>query len=309
MKTNRKMSEEMPFPNPGVHEGVGEREYHALDVCSASRLKILHRSTPAHLRYELDNRKRDSGAMRTGRALHALVLEGEKCFAERFHVGAPINKSMLDKVARSEDAEYSTMSKAFLCHEQLVGKPLLRTPDAEDIRAMANAIVASKAAMGLIRMCSRRELTLIGDVHGVRCKGRLDGYCDEGIIVDIKTVGRGAGRVEFERSIGDLGYGISMTMYDHLAVANDLKAGHGSVFIAVESEPPHCVAIYEMRKSDMLLYEQILPTLIERYGACCVTNHWPGWPDEVQEIGLPAYQHDRLDREVNDVQITEGSNV
>src|SRR5438552_94275 len=60
---------------PGTYLNIPARDYHALDACSASRLKDMRRSV-AHCRWSMDNGK-SSPSMVVGSALHAMRLEPE----------------------------------------------------------------------------------------------------------------------------------------------------------------------------------------------------------------------------------------
>lgn len=266
------------IPENGVYENVPEDVYHGWDLCSYSRLKVLATKTPAHLRMVLDS-QRDTPAMRVGTALHRLVLEGREALESAFAVGGPIN----EKTGKP----YGADTQRFAMWEAEQGKPVLSLDQMHQVESMAAAIGRSTAATGLLAQCPRRELSMIGSLHGQRVKARGDAYGD-GMLLDIKTTGRGAGRADFERTIGSLGYGLQSAVYANVAWDVGLPVDD-FVFIVVESEPPYDVGVYRIDDEVIDLYEQALPRLLERYADCVSRNHWPGTDDEVQRVGIPLW--------------------
>jgi exodeoxyribonuclease VIII len=284
---------------PGIHKGIPERDYHALDLCSASRLKVLHATTPMHLRQQLDAGEQDSASMRIGSALHCRTLEGPAEYAKRYAIGGPINP----KTGRP----FGSDTKAHQEWALSQGRPTLTYDEDEQVTAMAAAIWAHPSAALLLKACKDRELTVVGELHGTMCKARIDahGTVDgAGVIVDIKTTARGAGPEDFQRAIGGFGYGLQAALYEALAAKAGLPVGH-FVFIAVESAAPYAVAAYRLKNEVMVLYEQVLPRLLETYTACAASGRWNGWPDDVVEIGLPGWTRSTLEREVNATEVRD----
>lgn len=271
----------------GIIRDMPEDEYHAIDRCSYSRLKVLASKTAAHLRRELDT-PRDTPAMRVGSALHCLVLEGREAYADAYAVGGPVNP----KTGRP----YGVETAAYAEWEASIGKPVLTARHSEQVEGMAAAILSHPGAAGLLGLCPDRELTLLATLHGQPCKARADAY-GEGIILDIKTTGRGAGRAEFERTIGSMGYGIQSAFYGCVAYACGLPV-EGFCFIVVEDEPPYGVACYRMLDEVVVLYEQLLPPLLERYGDCVASGKWPGYADGVQDVGVPGWLRRAIEEKV-----------
>ncbi len=76
---------------PGLYLGMPAKAYHAMDLCSSSRLRTLSQETPLHLLHELRHPTEETIEMRIGTALHTLVLEGDEAFAARYAIGGPIN--------------------------------------------------------------------------------------------------------------------------------------------------------------------------------------------------------------------------
>ncbi len=161
--------------------------------------------------------------------------------------------------------------------------------DGERIRMMSNAIWAHPDASDLLRQCKEREISIVGELHGTLCKGRVDAYgeANGGTMLDIKTTSRGCSPDAFERMVSERGYDIQCGIYEALLAAHSRPVRH-CIFIAVETEPPFAVACHRLKNSTLALMEQYVPTLIERYTRCVQTNEWPGWG--LHDVGLSGWR-------------------
>lgn len=288
------MSDSTTTLGPGLHAGIPAKQYHAMNLCSASRLRTLSNLTPLHLRHELDSgEERASLEMRMGTALHTLVLEGDEAFAAQYAIGGPINEAT-GKPFGSATNKFAEWQSQQMLKRGVVD--CFNHYDGEAIRRMANAIWAHEDAARFLRACRERELTVVGELHGTMCKGRIDGYGvldGEEIVIDLKTTSRETSPTAFERVIAEKGYDIQASMYEHLLFAHQRPVKH-TIFIAAESEPPYAVACYRMRNDTLTLMEQYLPLLIEQYTACDRGNDWPGWG--THEVGLPGWRVQQINR-------------
>lgn len=74
-----------PKIEPGIYSPamLTNAEYHGGELVTKSKLDLIERS-PAHLKYQLDNPREETKALRIGKALHCAVLEPEVFLQEYF---------------------------------------------------------------------------------------------------------------------------------------------------------------------------------------------------------------------------------
>lgn len=101
------------FPEPGIYFDMPEEDYHAIHAVSASGLKRFSASSMdywANSVLNLDYEERQRDWLDFGKATHALVLEGEKAYRERYVL--ELDQSDFDRLI-SGDAEVRKAISAF----------------------------------------------------------------------------------------------------------------------------------------------------------------------------------------------------
>jgi hypothetical protein len=280
-------------PSPGVYPNVPAATYHtAWRAASNSQLSKLLRS-PAHLKSYLDQPQQDTTALVIGRAVHMAILEPDSFTST--YVGAP-------KLDMRTKAGKETRALLELEHGP---DNVLSANDYDTCIKVRDSVLVHSAAAGLLKGLSHTELSVVWDdvVSGVRCKARFDGLVPEiagGAIIDIKTT-RDASRRAFERSIFSLGYHRQGAFYLQGAAAHGLAVQH-YVNIAVEKDGPCAVAVYRISEGAIDAGAEQLTPLLARYHECVTTNTWPGYPDAVQDIALPAYAWGQIDEDLQNLE-------
>ena len=253
-------------------------QYRACKGMNWSALKHYGHS-PAHYRAYTLAPPKQTEDMLTGSALHALVLEGEEVFAERYAV-APAGIDRRKKEGKEAWA-------AFL--EEHGDKEHLSAEQDGAIRAMAAAIAAHPAAARLLARCREREKSIFWEdpATGILCKGRLDGYDPAaGLVLDLKTA-RDASPRGFGKAAADLAYHGQAAFY-----LNGLAAGGADarfVFVAVEKTPPFAVALYHIDGDELAAGRQLAARYLDLHAQCVATNDWPGYAPDVQSLALPKW--------------------
>lgn len=267
------------------HPGLSNEDYHALKAVSPSQIKVLARS-PLHYWDQFlapDREKRKAtDAMRRGTALHTAVLEPELWDDT---IAVPPHSFDRRNTAGRERA------KVF--EEESAGKLVLSPDDADLVRRMADAVRRHPAAAFLLELPGRREAsyTWTDPTTGLACKTRPDWHSEDcKIVVDVKTT-KDASRAEFAKDIVNFGY--------HVQAAWNRGALSAEQFlwIAVEPERPHGVAVYPASASLLAAGERRINAAMEQlaqfwreYGA---DRPWPGYGDLVAEpIELPGWCRD-----------------
>jgi len=287
------------FENTGMFEDVPEPYYHAIPFCSQSRLKLLGRRSPAHMKYALDNPE-DSGTKPKifGNALHCGVLTPD-VFHSKFTVGGRCEATVKSSGKRcGNDGKIRTGGSTWLCGVH--GKTavpdnieVLPLTDFEAVQNISDAVRAHPAASVLLE--GYHEMTAIFDHphNGVRCKARFDVLPEDGFfIADIKTT-VDASRIAFERSAYNFGYYNQAAFYIDAAREHEINAEFYTI-IAAEKEPPWAVAVYHIRDEAIDAGRKELLPLLEKWAECEKNDHWPGYSDEAIDITLPPYAWKQL---------------
>jgi len=278
---------------PGVYPDTPMDVYHTWPAASNSRLSRLLRS-PAHLRAYLDEPQADTDALRHGRAIHAAVLEPDD-FKARF----ACSPAGLDRRTKAGKEEW-----AALCDE--FGEAnVLKAAEWDMCLRIRDNVHAHSTAHGMITGPGEVELSMLWTdrASGVLCKARWDRHSPElagGAIVDLKTTKDASPRA-FERAIVNFGYHRQAAFYLRGAKARHLPARHFSI-IAVEKTPPYAVAVYRITEGVVDAAAEQIDALLKLYAECLDRGEWPGYPDEVRDISIPAWAWGVMDEETAEVE-------
>jgi len=276
---------------PGFHKDVDFDTYVSWDAANASILNRFQR-TPAHVKYELDHGgKKRTGALDLGWLTHLAVLEPARFESE---VVVPPKVDRRTKAGKATWAQFEAEHPdAMLVDMQTHAK----------VRAMRRNILEHETAGEFFSGTGANELSVLwnDEEHGVRCKARIDRVSTIGewpIVGDLKT-SRSAARRGFEKSINDFGYHVQAAHYlaglEAIVPVPPGQPFRRFVFFVVESEPPHCVAVYEI--DDAALAEGVLvrSRYLRQWRECVETGNWYGFPAGIEYASLPAWAFRRYE--------------
>lgn len=267
---------------PHIERDLPDTIYHSVDAMSASRLRILDRSTSLHLAHSIANPS-DSPALAVGRALHCKVLTPH-LYLRDFVVAPAVDRRTKEGKATYESFVASVGSKTVLTADQ-----------AEEVSAMAAAIAANPdARMVVSDLNGSAEVSLFAEIAGVRAKSRFDRLVEvngERIIVDVKTTASSASKSEFERTIWNFGYGVQCAFYLEMARACGVPAQH-FVFVVVEKTAPYATAVYRFSDEIAEAFRPRMLELVAQYKAYLAEG--PRGYEGVTEIGIPAWAAARI---------------
>jgi hypothetical protein len=152
---------------------------------------------------------------------------------------------------------------------------------------MRDAVMAQPYARALLE-AGQSEVTMRWTRAELDCKGRLDRLCESHpVVVDLKTAAD-AGADEFARAAGRYQYHHQAAFYQHGCEACGLGE-RPMVFIVVESEPPHGVALYQLDRDAIDAANYRIDRLLEQFAECRERDDWPAYPLEVQPLSLPTW--------------------
>jgi hypothetical protein len=211
-----------------------------------------------------------------GTAVHIGVLE-PATFAERVVCAPDVNKR-----TKEGKAEWSSF-----CIEN-AGRIVLSRDDFERCQATVDAVSSHPTASDLLRG-GKVELSLFwrDRQYDVPCKSRWDCF-NHGGIVDLKTC-VDASPDGFARAIGAFSYHLQSAFYFSAAEHVLNATPEFFVFVAVESNPPHAVACYELDRASILAGMNLCDEALRRYKRALELGRWEGYPATVETINAPRW--------------------
>lgn len=254
-------------------------EYEATEGVNYSILKLYAKS-PLHARHGMLHPPEPTKAMRLGAALHAAILEPRK-FMDEYVVPPKVDR-------RTKEGKLAWA--AFL--EANSGKDFLDPEPHENCLRMATAahdhpIVSQLLAAKGLNECSVywRDFE-----HDAPCKCRVDrltSWADRSVILDLKTT-TDARPGPFAQQIARLNYHVQAAWYIN-GLATVSPHPRRWIWVAIESEPPHAVALYEPNEQMLMQGEAECRQYLKTHLDCQAKGEWPGYPIEPQSLNLPTW--------------------
>ncbi|MEE9395217.1 MAG: PD-(D/E)XK nuclease-like domain-containing protein [Planctomycetota bacterium] len=263
-------------------------DYAKIDAVNMSTLLELLLS-PKHYRYRLHRPRKETEAMRVGRAGHTAVLEPMQFMRE--YVLQP--EEFPDSKGTMKPASKKLKScKGWHADQQAAGKTAL----SQDQYAKAERIqdaVRSHSVAGRILSDGQREISIewADEQTGIRCKGRID-WLQDMALVDLKTT-RHASSYAFAKQAANLNYHTRLAWYQHgiCAVKNTREVWTMPVrIIAVQNEEPHDVVVYNVPEDALEVGRRRFHGLMETLKECMDTDSWPGVGEgEIIDLQMPGW--------------------
>jgi len=245
---------------------VLQDEYGTIKATNYSLLKRVHES-PAVARWWMDNPQEPTPAMFLGSALHCSVLE-PRALKERYATWTG---------GRRSGKEWEQFRLAYSTRQ------ILTADQAQHVAAMTKAIKTHPIAGPLFRGKKQTELTLVW-VHprtGATIKSRID-LLRSDLWLDVKTC---SSLARFQADFARFGYAMQFALYgDGLAACG--KGALPAKCVAIETSPPHQVAVYDITEADVMSYgRDQYEAALDTYLECMRNGNWPGKYDH-EEITL-----------------------
>ncbi len=259
---------------------ISREQYDAHPGVRWSNLSHLRKS-PAHYLHTLTNKRKDTSALNTGSALHTLVFEPET-YAERFTTYTA-SKSKGEGARKAWEA-FQTEAK---------GRGLTILDADEEARAQGCATaIRTKARAYIAPSKGRAEIpiTWTDPETGLLCKARLDWLTIDRLLIDLKST-RSTEEHAFANQAWKLGYFHQQIFYS-MGVATATGCALDEVpflFVAVESEPPYDVAMFEPCEETRYAALEDVRKLLAQLAECQRRQMWPGRYDGPRMLKAPAY--------------------
>jgi exodeoxyribonuclease VIII len=245
--------------------------YHQAEGISKSGLDLFARS-PAHYRYSA--KREPTSAMSLGTATHAAILEPD-LYAEQYVIlrDAPDRRSSVYKEAvKQRGSEYVLLGK-----------------EADQIAGMQEAVRANPHAAALLADGESEQSLFTRDpVTGVIVRVRYDWLTAAGQPVDLKTT-QDASDEAFGKSIMNYRYHVQDVLYCDAWEWAFGEQPPPMLFLAVESEMPHCTAIHRIPHDFRQYARKLYRADLNRYAECLESGEWPGLPGEPHTTQMPGW--------------------
>lgn len=190
--------------------------------------------------------------------------------------------------------------------ERMVGKDVLSAEKLADVQAaaaVARGWPISRVVFDQLAEHGAAEHSLFwaGHPSGVLLKIRPDYMIrpcpmfPHGLIIDGKSA-KDAGSDAFGRAVWNYDYGLQAYLYTTVfQQVFRTQERPAFVWLAQEMEKPYAGRYYGAGADLINHYGPIVDGLIERVGQCQRSGIWPGYPETVEQLELPAYAQKRVD--------------
>jgi len=268
---------------------MNNAEYHAHPAISKSHLDLVAKS-PLHYwsRYVDPNRvpTEPTAAMVLGSAVHTHVLELDTWDSN--YCVAPEGIDRRTKMGKAEWEVFTTASQ---------GRTVLSRSDADLVMRMGQSVFKHPAAAALLAMPGVAESTWMwtDESTGLQCKCRPDWLTDDGkYMVDLKTT-EDASPAGFRRSIGTYRYHCQASHYLEGVQQATGQRPEQFLFLCVEKKPPYAVAVYAIDADAVAAGAEAARRDLDTLAIAKAADVWPGYSDQVESIGLPAWMRPKAD--------------
>ncbi len=251
-------------------DAMSDADYFAHPGVNHSTLKWFVEKTAAHAHYYMtQGQPEPTPDMEFGTAVHSLIL------------GGPPVISIDAETWRTNDAKHQRDEA------RQTGRVALLAHDYQRAASMVEAFKAHTLAAKLLDNADHLEHVLTWSIDGIECKAKLDGITGR-FGWDIKTT-YNADPDAFGRSAAKYGYHSQDAWYRE-AIRHSLGIDDPKfLFIAIEKQPPHLVAVIELDEYDVDLGMRRNRRAFDIYRRCIETGEWPGYGDGINVAQLPRW--------------------
>lgn len=257
-------------------------EYLSDPGIGSGQLKTILDS-PRDYQFSLKAPKKESAAQSKGTLWHTYILERDLYHEQ--HIIQPEDwGSLVENPGRKKWAEFKEKAKQ-------LGKIPIKYKDAADL-LLLDEVIDSHNDLQVILGTHKAEVSFYAELDGIRLKSREDLWSpdeDCRMVWDVKTTSKDLDDETIARTIFDNGY--------HFSAAHHMKvmelagypcAGWGWIFVSTSTPCPHIVIKRASR--ELLEYgETDWKYAFDMLKDCKEKNSWPGYDEEILEIGLPDW--------------------
>lgn len=281
-----------PFYDPGFYRNLTNKQYHGSMGTSSSRLKTLLDKTARHYEYGLTVSEDPTAATELGSAFHTLTLEPEN-FDNAIVVLPELNLRKPDHRAEKLRIIQENPEKAIITLDQLAKAKRMADAARSDPLAsvLLSDIVAESSVYWWYKSTDPDDDTHYREMVKVRPDALNPAHR---FVIDLKSTNDPT-YSSFQRTILNYYYHMSAAMYlegvnqcQQLLDETRCSRYMRFIWIVVESDEPHTVAVYEASPKWMeigkFLFRQAMWRLFKGRA-----ENWPAFPDEIMLIEPPTW--------------------
>lgn len=268
----------------GVYINVDEALYHADEGrMSKHQLDTFARS-PAHWLAERQGRRKHkkTDPMSWGSALDMLLTD-EPRFIDVYVPGPDVSR-----VTKKWKAFETNLAAGQIGIKETDYKNILGARKALEAHSLAARYLFARGAHYQVTINWAWEVAN----YKIPMRSRLDAVLinSETIcIVDLKRAEDARGEA-FSKAIMNYRYHIQAACYiDALSRALHVHDNIDFVFVAVEPEPPHAIAVYRLDDFSYELGISMFNLALLDFARCAEQGSFPSYPEEVRTLQLPAF--------------------
>ena len=269
----------------GLVAGLSNDAHHADPAIGSSGLKLLKRSPLHYWAQYLDptrDRPDPTAAMKLGTAFHCALFEPLE-YGKRY----TFLPDGLDRRTKE--------GRALWAEVEASGKTPLSASDVQTISRMVMAAMKHPISKVALALPARVEVSMFATLDGVRVKARPDFLvlpCQQfpnGLIVDGKSAIDGSPE-GFAKAVWNLDYHLQASVYTQV-VQQALGTAGRPLFcwLVQESSSPWATAWYSAGDDLIEHGDREVERLLALYADCAARDRWPGYPETVAPIAMPAW--------------------
>lgn len=272
---------------PGIYDDMSMVEYHADDALGHGYAVTLVDDCPARFRWDRDHPQPEKREFDIGRAVHTLILEPEK-YAESVVILPPHLTDYRKKEAQDiRDMAYMQDQTPLLHHQH------------EECLAMAHAVRKHPVAGPLLTGgIAEQSFFWRDEAFGVTRKCRPDYYrkvmrsdpveFQAGhLVVNLKTAAS-AHPAAISKAAWDHGWHTSQEWTMSGLEAHAIRVSD-YLYVVVEKEPPHLVAVYRLPTRMVQMAMQINRKAVHLFAQCQKSGVWPDYGSRIIELEPPRW--------------------
>ncbi len=274
---------------PGIRADLSHPDYLRIPAFSATLAKTIVQQSPMHARFLRDHPPESTLSQNSGTAFHMGVLEPDRFETEV--VAIPEDAPKRPSVSQLRAATNSPASAAAIdwwadFNARAAGKVVLTPIEAVRVDGMVRAARRHKLYPELFTRGQAEIVYQWRDARlGIACKARFDYLTHDAWASDLKSTTDASPdgfRRACERYLYHLQDAHNRTGYEHLHE----RGLEGLLFMAVERDPPHGVAVYAMPPNAVRFGLDAVERAMLRYAQAERDGWWPGYPEGVLPVAF-----------------------
>ncbi len=270
---------------PGKYSNITDEIYFDKDCPGVSRsdLLVVKRSVRHYLEGKKSVSNSETPALIFGKAFHCALLtpdQFDKYFCPEFEGPAALSK---------RTKEYQSLKEAY--GNQNIGRHQLDAETMLRLKTMVDACKEHPVVAQLLKL-GEHENVFFWEDEGVLCRAKIDTWVpSKGLVVDFKTT-TDASLNSFRKSIANYYYDMQGAFYVDGVSAYAGAQIENYLIVAVESQPPHEIAVYHLLSPDLEVGRELYKTFLRKLKNANAEGEHLGYPKEIQAINLPAFGYD-----------------